>query len=316
MNREEKQIARIIFRNKILSSDKQAYEDLFTEVMQATDPNFQPVKPQGKEGDKKCDGFNKVTGQYYQVYAPEDLERKEKTALDKLTETIKGIFNYWQSISPIKEFYFVIKDNNKGAYPSIHSQLADIEKTYNIKADTFLSNHLEDVFLSLNEEKALSIIGGFLPNPLNISNVDISSLCEVIDHLLHFESDFKDERFPENPDFEKKIRFNNLSDEYAMLLKVAYRQTYIIDDYFTFQSSFLKQDLKQVFADFYTQALVAIPENIECRSDIVFQKILENASPKNTKPFNDAVLVLMSHYFESCDIFEEPIEPIQQNLFE
>jgi hypothetical protein len=316
MTQEEKHIARTKFQNKLLSSDKQAFEDLFTKVMQLNDKNFQPVRPQGKEGDKKCDGFNRMTGQYYQVYAPENLSGKEKTAQNKLDDTISGIFAFWQSISPVKEFYFVINDQYKGAWPSISLQLAQIAQKYKIKADTLLCKDLEDIFLQLQEDDIIEILGGLLPSATNITNIDISSLGEVIDHLLNTERKQKEERFPDDPNFDKKIKFNKLSEEYANQLKVAYLQTYIIDDYFTYQSSFIKQDLKLVFSEFYLIAKDSVPESIESKSDIIFEKIWDKASPRNTIPFRNAALVLMSHYFESCDIFEEPIEPIQSSLFE
>lgn len=138
----------------------------------------------------------------------------------------------------------------------------------------------------------------------------------MIDHLLNSERKPKEERFPNDPNFDKKIRFNNLSEEYAMFLRVAFQQTYMIDDYFTYNSSFIKQDLKLVFSESYTKTQESIPQSIENRSDIIFQKIWDDASPRNTSPFRNAALVLMSHYFESCDIFKEPIEPTQSSLFE
>ena len=315
MTRDEKLIARTKFQNKLLSSDKQVFEDLFTNVMQSSDLNFKLVKPQGSEGDKKCDGFNKKTGQYYQVYAPEDFSGKEKITLNKISDSINGIFDYWQPISPIKEFYFVTNDKYKGIYPSVHKLLSEISKKYNIIADIILCKDIEDIFLNLEDESIFEILGGILPSASNILTIDIASLGEVIDHLLNFERKPKEERFPDDINFDKKIKFNNLSDEFAMRLKVAYLQTYIIDDYFTYQSSFIKQDLKLIFTEFYTKAQNSIPELIENRNDVIFQRIWDDASPKNTKPFMDAALVLMSHYFESCDIFEEPIEPIQSSLF-
>lgn len=157
MTREGKHIARTKFQNKLLSSDKQTFEDLFTKVMQLYNKNFQPVKPQGKEGDKKCDGFNKETGQYYQAYAPEDLSGKEKTAQNKLNDTINGIFAFWQPISPVKEFYFVINDQYKGAWPSISLQLTEIAQKYKIKADNLLCKDLEDIFLQLQEDDIIEI---------------------------------------------------------------------------------------------------------------------------------------------------------------
>ena len=59
MNQQEKRIAYLIFKNRILESDGQAYEDFFVEVMTKLNPNFEPIKPQGQIGDKKNDGFDK-----------------------------------------------------------------------------------------------------------------------------------------------------------------------------------------------------------------------------------------------------------------
>ncbi len=67
MTRDEKYIARILFKNKVYECDKQAYEDLFVRIMQNDNVNFEPVKPQGQYGDRKNDGFDKVKGIYYQV---------------------------------------------------------------------------------------------------------------------------------------------------------------------------------------------------------------------------------------------------------
>ena len=78
MNRDKRHIARIMFQNKVLAARGQAYEDLFIKIMMSSDPDFRGVKPQGQLGDRKNDGFNKKTGEYYQVYAPEDFRHSTK----------------------------------------------------------------------------------------------------------------------------------------------------------------------------------------------------------------------------------------------
>lgn len=314
MTSEQKHIARILFQNKLFKSNGQGFEDLFVSVMIANNPNFEPVKPHGNEGDQKNDGFNKKTGQYYQVYAPEGLSNKENIALDKLKKTIKGLFDYWNGISSIKEFYYVINDKYLGAWPSVHSELAEISKEFQIITGTFLSKDLEDAFLSLSEEKSIGIIG-FLPSSSSIIDVNISTLGWIVDYLMKFNLKPIDEHFPENPDFDKKILFNKLSKYYGLLLTTAFYQDYIINDYFSLNSQFVKQDLKLVFSDFYKEAQIQIPEGIDNRSDSIFQYIWEKSSPENTKAAKEAVLVLMAHYFESCDIFDEPVHSVQKTLF-
>lgn len=316
MTNETLYIARVQFKNKVLSSYGQAYEDLFIRVMQASDNGFRPVKPQGREGDQKNDGFNKSTGKYYQVYAPEDLSDKEKKSLKKLKDTFTGLYNYWQAISPIKEFYFVVNDKfQTGVYPSVEKELSEIEKQYGVKAEPFLSKELEDVFLSLPKNEIIDILGGYLPDYNNINDIEISVLGEVIKFLMNFKYRPGEITFPDELNFNKKIRFNKLSRTYGSFLKSAFYQDYIITEYFIYNSKFAKEELKVVFVNFYSEGLNEISDDIEEKPDLVFDFILKKASPRNKKAIYDAVLILMAHYFESCDIYEEPQEPKQSELF-
>lgn len=316
MNNDKFYIARVQFKNRVLSSHGQAFEDLFVRVMQANDVEFRPVKPQGRLGDKKNDGFNKKNGQYYQVYAPEDSSEKEKESYKKLTETFDDLFNYWQLISPIKEFYWVYNDNFKtGVYPSIEKKLSEIENRYNIKAEPFLCKNLEDVFLSLPEPEIIDILGGCLPDFNNIEDISISILGEVIDFLVKFSFSPIDITFPDEINFDKKIKFNNLSKVFGTLLKTAFHQDYIITEYFSYNSKFAKEDLKIVFSNFYQQGLQEISDDIPEKADLVFDFILRKASPRNHMAITNAILTLMAHYFESCDIYEEPKDPKQSTLF-
>ncbi len=315
MNSDKLYIARIQFKNRILSSYGQTFEDFFIRVMQAFDSEFRPVKPQGREGDKKNDGFNKKKGQYYQVYSPESNLNKEKISLNKLDNTIKELVNYWQEISPIKEFFWVYNDRYSGIYPSVEKELSNIEKKYKIKAEPFLCKTLEDVFLSLPESEIIDILGGYLPDYNNIEDVPISILGEVIDFLINYKFELTKIIFPDEVNFEKKIRFNNLSKTFGRFLINAFHQDYIITKYFTYNSKFSKEELKIVFSNFYKNALKEIPDEFPEKSDMIFDFILKTASPRNNKAFKDAVLILMAHYFESCDIFEEPKKPKQTKLF-
>ena len=64
MKKEDKYIARIQFKLKVLQSKGQTFEDFFVSVMTKADKDFQPVKAYGNIGDQKNDGFNKKTGTY------------------------------------------------------------------------------------------------------------------------------------------------------------------------------------------------------------------------------------------------------------
>jgi hypothetical protein len=182
-------VAQILFINKALRSDGQAFEDLFIRTMEEVSTSFQPVKPQGSFGDKKNDGFDSVTGEYYQCYAPEDLAKNISTAINKLQESADGLVGYWDGISKIKKIYFVVNDNYKGLYPEIHQKLAELRTQYvGIEFELFRTKDLERKVLSLDID-AIERIIGFLPN-LQKESLDPYYLTDILSHSMNFELDF------------------------------------------------------------------------------------------------------------------------------
>ena len=77
MEKQTLYYARLIFQNLLLKSEGNAFESLFTKVMQSVNKNFLQVKPHGRNGDRSNDGFDKNTGTYYQVYAPENINNNK-----------------------------------------------------------------------------------------------------------------------------------------------------------------------------------------------------------------------------------------------
>ena len=75
MNNEEKTLARHLFVNRLLKANGQKFEDIFTAVMNYAEPDFQQIKPWGNIGDRKNDGYIKSKGIFFQVFAPEEIEK-------------------------------------------------------------------------------------------------------------------------------------------------------------------------------------------------------------------------------------------------
>jgi hypothetical protein len=305
MNREEKYLSRIILKNKFYEADKQSYEDLFTKIMQSQDLNFKQIKPQGSLGDGKCDGFNEKTGEYYQVYAPEELKGNEETLLSKMDLSISGLIDFWNEKGfVVKKFNYVIKDNYRNTYALVHTNAKLIAKKYNIECEIITCKDVEDIFINLSDEDINCIIG-LVPDPLNIENVEYDILNEVIGFLLNSKVPKISENIPIQPDFDKKISFNSLSKITSDFLNAGQRQGFVIKEYFELNSKFFKEELRQVFNNTYKKALLEIPES-ETKNDEIFQYILDKSSPKDNFAYYNAVYILMSYYFEYCDIFETP----------
>jgi hypothetical protein len=305
MTKEEKYLARIIFKNRIYQSDKQSFEDLFTSVKQYENSNFKQIKPQGSLGDGKCDGFNASSGEYYQVYAPEELTGNESTLLSKMDASITGLMKFWEVKGfKVCKFYYVVKDDYKNVYALLYTNAKAVAKKYNIECEILTCKDIEDSFLKLDEDNIFTIIG-IPPDPLNIGNVEYDVMNEVIGFLLKSKVKKIAELIPIHPDFEKKIVFNSLSKAISEFLNAGQRQSFAIKEYFELNSKFIKEELRQVFNSIYQEALNSIPDS-ETKNDEVFQYIMDKSSPNDNFAVHNSVYVLMAYYFEYCDIFETP----------
>jgi hypothetical protein len=132
MDNQEKILARILFENKIFKADGNAFESLFTEIMNYAEPDFQQIKPWGNIGDKKNDGYIPSKGIYYQVFAPEEIRKSYPEVVEKLKTDLKGLLEQW---SPVKEFHFVVNDKFKGVNPEAEQNR--FSYTQRFKQNTF-----------------------------------------------------------------------------------------------------------------------------------------------------------------------------------
>ncbi len=311
MNRAQRQYIISLFKNKVYESEGQAYEDFFVKIMVENNSNFQAVPAYGNIGDRKNDGFDKTIGTYYQVYAPKVLSERIRKAKNKLNEDFSELYNYWNNSYEVKHFYFVINDKYKyGVEPELNKAIAELEKKYpDISFKLLLNNQLQDIFLELTLEKIEKIIG-YIPDPENLE-FDASGLNIVIEYLYKSETNYIGYKIPENPNREKKITFNKLGEQASDYIRFGSYQKFELDQYFK-KNSELKETLRIKFSSLYAEGKAIFGDN----SDDIYNYILGKSSPRKERFILNAVIVLMSMYFETCDIFEEPREPKQKTLFE
>jgi hypothetical protein len=281
LTREEQFYARKIFQLEVHKRSGQAFEDFFTRIMQISNIDFLPVAPQGSIGDRKNDGFVKVDGRYYQVYAPQDPTIKEGQAIKKLEKDFEGLYSFWNmKVTPIKEFYFVLNDKYRGAYPTLYPEFTKIEKEHpGVKCSPFLAQHLEDLFMSLPVAAIEDLLGPIIV-PENIELFDAFIMNEVIKHLLAARPGKGAETIPENPAFEDKILFNSLSLQMAAYLRFGSFQEGELKNYFKVNSTFAKTDIRNTFNTLYQEAVNDLPDTPD-KGDLIFFSILDKAHPQN-----------------------------------
>ena len=185
MDVQQKLDVRKAFKLRIHESNGNAFEDLFCDVMRASNKNFKKVKPQGRIGDRKNDGFIQSEGKYYQVYAPQSPTGNPTSATSKFEGDLDGLIAYWGNKHnyEIKHFYFVFNDKYHGAYPEIYTTLNSVKNKYNLEVcDVFLSSELEDIFMELPEDN-IAAICGYYPKPEDIGFIDNSIIAEIVGYV-------------------------------------------------------------------------------------------------------------------------------------
>jgi hypothetical protein len=295
MTSEQIALARILLENKIRKSEGNAFEDLFTQIMCYYQPDFEQIKPWGNIGDRKNDGFIRSKGIYYQVYAPEDIDKSYPDAISKLEKDFKGLISQW---SPVNEFYFVINDKYKGVHADSSNKIEEIVKINSLnKGKILTAKDLERIVFELSDDQILRIVS-FLPNLEQLGNLDFSVLTQVIGYIMKLKIKPLSGQI-KYPDWNEKIAFNNLGEYTKQYLDTASFNLGALNDFLA-NESFLAEELQK--------KLIGIYESLKWNfnGDFLFWEILNNCMPNKEQAFLSPTLTIMAKYFESCDIFDEP----------
>ncbi len=315
MGPQQKHLARTLFQNRVLKSDGFEFENLFGNTLSYSRPNFKKIEPYGNHGDRGNDGYEPNAGRYFQVYAPKNPASSKSAAIEKAANDFGSkLIPHWTAVCEPKEYYFVFNDKYKGSIVDIEKTLSALKTKYSLAVcDTYLNKQLEQEFIELPEDQLSMIVGG-LPNWNSITHLDYSVLGEIIRFIQNNPAQYKPTGKYITPLFEEKIIFNCLNENGAWLTAKS-RESWQVDEFLNRNSSFAKQEIRDILAGYYAESVANIPNQLTqsaiSTGDLRFGYILEKiAPPTNNHALDrlrkDSALVLMSKYFETCDIFEEP----------
>src|ERR1022692_799120 len=102
-----------------------SFQDFFEQIMQKADASFLMVKPMGREGDWKADGYSLRSATVYQCYAPEKMTGAE--AARKVEEDFEGARSCWQD--KMQRWVFVWSSHGP-LPPQVVLALAELRSRY------------------------------------------------------------------------------------------------------------------------------------------------------------------------------------------
>jgi hypothetical protein len=299
MNKEE---FSLIYHQNILELELfrhtgKAFQDLFELIMQKADPSFIMVKPMGKEGDWKADGYSLNSKTVYQCYAPEEMTGSK--AAKKIAADFDGAKLQWKDRMQIWVFVW---SSESALPPQAVGALADLESANpGLKIYHIGRAGLWDIVkgLSLNDREALL---GIVPDLRDVPMTTAAEIQVLMKHLVKSGTVASEDDSFDLTAITDKLARNRLSVAVTNMIKPALPVARLVREYVT---SMPDPGFSQVVAlDLASHYAEIAPSTND--SDVIFGSLVKyvlgdhDSEPK----FFWAAAGIVTHYFELCDVFE------------
>lgn len=287
----------IKFENAFLKKKGNEFQDFFSSIMEKCHPaDFQRVCPWGKSGDKKNDGYLKSEKNLFQVYAPNEL--KSSAAVTKIKKDFHGALTFWKS--HISRWTFV-HNSVKGLGPDVLEILIQL----GIDNPQILIQHwgfeeLRKKVFSLQMQDISALLGS-APTKTDLTKVgfeDLQCVLAGIGQQAHVDDS---EVRPVPPG---KLAANALSNDVKTLLKAGMAKATLVGRFFDewhdpTLGDRVADKFRREYADLKSKSMVP---------DQIFSNLFSFAGggERGTPTQEIAVLAVLAHLFEECDIFEKP----------
>jgi hypothetical protein len=301
---EQRNWWRIALELRLRQSHGDAFQDFFSVVMgHLHGSDFVRVRAYGSLGDKGCDGYLQTTGQLFQCYGALNGETKKVATL---TKKIKTDFATAKAKlgSIMKEWHMVL--NLVDGVPVEAVETLEALKAANpgIKIGLIGKEGFEERVFGLNGERIASLLGPTV-TPVEAKTLDVEVLRKLIDDLA----------LSAVPPLDSvdlnlvpvgKLTHNGLPTHWQMFVRSGWANAPIVASYFGRHPDPLKGDqvgalLTQRYRSLKMQSLMP---------GTIMTALLELVVGQGLVPPQNQVAAqaLLTHFFESCDIFErEPI---------
>lgn len=286
----------VTFERNYIKLRGNEFQNFFADLMEKGYPkgDFIRVRPWGKQGDRKNDGYLKSKRTLFQIYAPNEM--RENEAIKKIDEDFSGALPYWE-----KYFNNWVFTHNAwdGLGPGITAKLLALSTcSKDISVQHWGIEELRKELFLLNEEDIRHLLGN-VPNLKDLLTIGYEDLMPVLKHI-------KAQSAPGVPDLRSvprnKIEINKLSDSTEKLIEVGRYRGNLVGE-------FLKNYPTIGYADEIVEAFRLKYRKLKSEGnspDEIFHMLQIFAGGELILDPRQAIAVLsvLSYLFDECDIFE------------
>ena len=281
------------FEIAFLRKKGNAFQDFFADIMEkAHQPgDFVRVRPWGKEGDRKNDGYLTSTRTLFQVYAPNEMSASKAVA--KMDEDFRGALAHWAH----KFDHWVFVHNSvQGVGPQIHKKSLELEAEGDVSVRAWGYEELHRIVETLDHAK-LELLFGFAPTRASMMDLGLDALMPVLEQITAMPPQSAPDLRPPPAD---KLQRNMLSPHVTTLLTAGMARVDLLVLYFRD-----RQPLRDEIAEAFHQRYVQLRDRAQ-GPDAIFTELQRFAGGSRvpSAAIQSAVLAVLAFFFEACDIFE------------
>lgn len=285
-------ICELQFKVAFLEKKGNEFQDWFASIMEKRFPgDFIRVRPWGKAGDRKNDGYVRSKRWLFQVYAPNEMSAKE--ALAKIEEDYNGALPYWKKYF---DKWIFMHNSKQGLSPDVTAKLVELDEVGPPYVAPWGFEELRRVVFELDTVELESLFGP-IPGRRDMMDLRLENLLPVLDHIALMDPSSDPDLRPPPA---HKISLNMLSQNVEILLKAGWSKVAVVRKYFTLRPM-RKDELAESFRHSYDKL-----RDDGFSPDEIFTELQRFAAGDGVRsPSRQcAVLAILAFFFEECDIFE------------
>jgi hypothetical protein len=295
MDEVERAFRELQFEIAFLKTKGSEFQDWFATIMEKRYPeDFIRVRPWGREGDRKNDGYVRSKRWLFQVYAPNEISAT--ATLAKIDEDYNGALPYWEDHFDTWIFMHNSKD---GLGPDVVARLLELDEAGPPAVRSWGFEELRRVVFELAPEELASLFGP-VPGRRDMVNLVLDSLSPVLDQVAAMEPNPEPDLRPPPAD---KIDRNMLSEHVAVLLKAGMSRVDLVRKSFRLQPE-KRDEVAESFRRRYEKV-----RGDGSSPDEIFADLQRHAAGDGvlSPSRQGAVLAVLAFLFEECDIFEQEV---------
>lgn len=274
-----------------------AFQDWFVRLAgHALGADFEEVRPYGPYGDLKCDGRRVSTRSVFQCYAPDAM--KEADLIAKVDEDFHGARTHWGD--DMQEWVFVHNDA-RGLPPNAVQHLDGLRKAH-VPLNIATWSEPELLILAMGlDVSALQALFGPAASIAIVDRLAMADLVPIIEALQRQEPNPGDS--PLTPPSPEKLDKNELSEESGLFLRIGRRKSGLVDTFFRKSP---RPDLGERIAEAFRLRYAEL-KALDLPADTIFKHLQDYAGFNGEPKRQGAALAVLAYFFDSCDIFEDPL---------